>query len=362
MGITVGKKKLENGRFSLFLDISLGGRRWKEYIGVKLEKPMNSVIRQENKDKMQMAQQLRLQRERQLLMPEFHLPTPDQRVRLMDFYDIFEAFISSYNCKDIKVVKASYSHLKKYAGKKTLPLMLINKEFCDGFFDYLSENLHGNTPAGYFKKFKMCLEQCVEQGLIATNPTRNIRLVQSDAVMKDILNVEEIQQLAKTQISNNEVKRAFLFACNCGLRWCDVRDLTYKSIDFQNNIITIKQQKVQYSSSKAVLHLNMNATTVNLLRMRSGAPDEHVFTLPSYSYARRILLAWTKKAGINKHITFHCARHSFITNIMINGANIKTAAALAGHSTIRHTEKYVHIIDDLKSKAVNSLPEILLEF
>ena len=61
-------------------------------------------------------------------------------------------------------------------------------------------------------------------------------------------------------------------------------------------------------------------------------------------------------------ITFHCARHSFITNIMANGANIKTAASLAGHSTTRHTEKYVHIIDELKQKAVDSLPGIIVNY
>lgn len=59
---------------------------------------------------------------------------------------------------------------------------------------------------------------------------------------------------------------------------------------------------------------------------------------------------------------FHCARHSFITNIMANGANIKTAASLAGHSTTRHTEKYVHIIDELKQKAVDSLPDIIVNY
>ena len=58
----------------------------------------------------------------------------------------------------------------------------------------------------------------------------------------------------------------------------------------------------------------------------------------------------------------HCARHSFITNIMANGANIKTAASLAGHSTTRHTEKYVHIIDELKQKAVDSLPDIIVNY
>lgn len=61
-------------------------------------------------------------------------------------------------------------------------------------------------------------------------------------------------------------------------------------------------------------------------------------------------------------VLFHCARHSFITNIMANGANIKTAASLAGHSTTRHTEKYVHIIDELKQKAVDSLPDIIVNY
>ena len=36
----------------------------------------------------------------------------------------------------------------------------------------------------------------------------------------------------------------------------------------------------------------------------------------------------------------------------------KTAAELAGHSTIRHTEKYIHIVDELKRKAVDSLPPL----
>ena len=50
------------------------------------------------------------------------------------------------------------------------------------------------------------------------------------------------------------------------------------------------------------------------------------------------------------------------TNTMANGANIKTAASLAGHSTTRHTEKYVHIIDELKQKAVDSLPDLTINY
>lgn len=99
---------------------------------------------------------------------------------------------------------------------------------------------------------------------------------------------------------------------------------------------------------------------------------------PQYSVAVCIFSTWqnseiplisnglrfifTCSFSLAEPITFHCARHSFITNIMANGANIKTAASLAGHSTTRHTEKYVHIIDELKQKAVDSLPDIIVNY
>lgn len=360
MSITVGKKKLKNGRFSLFFDISMNGQRRKEYLKIKLEKATTNEVRQQNKMRLQFVEQLRLQREKELWgndKAECHGITNPP----IDFFDIYQQFQDSYHRKDYKIVHACGDYLHRFVKRNTLQLQLVNKRFCEGFLAFLFTHLHGNTPVGYFKKFKMCLEQCVEDGLLPSNPARKIRLTCSEEVTKDILDTAEIQLLANTPLAHTEVKRAFLFACYTGLRWCDIKSLRYKAIDFQRNLITIRQQKVMSHSSKSVLHLNMSQTTVGLLQMHSGTPDDLVFDLPSYSYTRRLLLAWTEQAGIKKHITFHCARHSFITNIMIGGANIKTASSLAGHSTIRHTEKYVHVIDDLKQKAVDSLPEIKLK-
>ena len=138
--------------------------------------------------------------------------------------------------------------------------------------------------------------------------------------------------------------------------------LRYKDVDFPAKRLTIIQQKVQTHSKSAILHLNLNHTALKLLQKRTGDREDLVFSLPSYSYTIRILRKWVLDANIRKHITFHCARHSFITNIMANGANIKTAASLAGHSTTRHTEKYVHIIDELKQKAVDSLPDLTINY
>ena len=91
------------------------------------------------------------------------------------------------------------------------------------------------------------------------------------------------------------------------------------------------------------------------------APDDlnsSIFNLPSYESCSKSAKRWAKRAGINKHISWHCARHSFAVNILNNGANIKTVASLLGHSGLKHTEKYTRAVDKLKSEAINSLPEL----
>ena len=85
-----------------------------------------------------------------------------------------------------------------------------------------------------------------------------------------------------------------------------------------------------------------------------------IFKLPSYTMCIKSIQRWVKSAGINKHITWHCARHSFGTNLLSNGANIKTVASLLGHSGLKHTEKYTRAVDSLKRDAINSLPKLNL--
>ena len=80
-----------------------------------------------------------------------------------------------------------------------------------------------------------------------------------------------------------------------------------------------------------------------------------IFNLPSYTMCVKSVKRWVSSAGINKHITWHCARHSFAVNILNNGANIKTVASLLGHSGLKHTEKYTRAVDSLKTEAIMSL-------
>lgn len=364
MGITLGRKSLRNGRLSLYLDYCFNGKRQRQYLGIILDSPTDKHTRATNRAKLQLAQVLRSQKEIEYLKERYPFRTTEMPFTLpqttgnsIDFFSFSEEYLAQYHQKDIRLVRGVFTQLRKFH-TGVLLLNNITPRFCHSFLDYLHRNLNGNSPVNYFKKFKMCLNACVESGLILQNPANGIRLPQYNDVTKEILSEKELTQLALTPCRNSEVKRAFLFSCMSGLRWCDVKLLCYRNIDFAQKRLTLIQKKVAGHSSHSVLHLNLNASALYLLKVQSGSSEERVFHLPSHSYCLRMLNEWTRKAGIRKHISFHCARHTFITNLMASGANIKTAASLAGHSSTRHTEKYIHIIDTQKQQAVDNLPPL----
>lgn len=370
MGILLSKRKLKKGRFSLYLDCNIDGKRYKENLDITLEAPNSKEIRLANCAKMQLAKLLRAQREIdylhnrywEKLPPLFQSHTKENGIEgepAPDFFMVTIGYLRTYSKKDTRVVQAVFSYLRRFH-TDPLPVNHITHNFCSRFFCFLQECLHGNTPVNYFKKFKMCLDYCVEENLLPDNPAKGIRLPQYNDVTKEILSPKELVKLTLTPCRNPEVKRAFLFSCQSGLRWCDIQDLCYKNIDFAQRRLTLIQKKVTGHSHKPVLHLYLNENAMRLLQESKGMPNDFIFTLPSHSYSLRIINEWTAHAGLRKHISFHCARHTFITSIMARGANIKTAASLAGHSSTRHTEKYIHIIDKQKQQAVESLPDLPL--
>lgn len=369
MGIKLVKKQISDGRYSLYLSICINGTRKKEALGIILEKGHDKVTKELNKIKISIARSLQIKKELDFLLkkiPDYTYSPPSRKESQTDeqekedknLFEIFADYIDCYNKADIRILKASYNHLLEYAQTSILPLSSINKRFCSGFLDYLYRKFRGNTPSLYFKKFKNLLSLCIDEGYIDKNPAVNIHPIQGYALTKEILTSSEITKLALTPCSNPQIKRAFLFSCHSGLRWCDIKQLKYENIDFSRNLLRITQQKVSTHSGSAVLFLNLNNSAMRIIGANASERKGLIFNLPTHARALRVLKDWTLKAGIQKHISFHCARHTFITMLIDNGAGIKTAASLAGHSSTRHTEKYIHVIDHQKQKAVDNLPNL----
>jgi integrase len=364
--VVLREKTLANGNISLYLDIYRSGKRSYEFLKLYIiDKPQTPFDREENNKNYQLAENVRTKREEELNHEEFEFIAP--HLKKTNFLAFFQDFLDNYNKKDDRMVKGSYEHFKSFLKEENISLSSplypkdITPFLIQKYADYLQSKLQGETPASYFKRFKKVLTYAVSKNLFHKNPAAGISITINEGLKKDILTFKEIQALADADCPNSEVKRAFLFSLNTGLRWVDVNELKYRNVDYSNRKLTVNQAKTKHNSTNSLVTIDLNATAMRLIGEQK-LPDNKIFNLPSHTGCLKNLKTWVGNAKINKHITWHCARHSFAVNLLGEvKTDIKTVASLLGHSGLKHTEKYTRAVDELKNKAVNAIPEIEID-
>lgn len=347
MKVHIRKKKLSGGGYSPILDYYHNGKRVREYLGVHIL-PSDPGA----KDKKLLVEKIRSQRELEIANSELGYIAPHKKH--IDLFSYFEKFNSTSSRKDPRLFTASLNKLKDYYSKDELPASFVDTSFCQGFRNYLGKHLKGETPSNYFKVFVRVLSEAVKDRIYVVNPASGVSnpKPKNNVLSKDVLNDNELKLLFQTDCGNEDVKRAFLFCCFTGLRGGDARALTWKNIDLKN-----REFKFSQSKTKGRMLPPLSETAIHLLGSE-GKPSDLIFNLPSGTGVNQSLKAWVTRAKIKKHITFHCARHTFATSLLVHGTDLKTTSELLGHATTRETEKYTHISDKMKRKAVDALPEL----
>ncbi len=376
------EKELSDGQISLYLEYYLGySKEYKEGANkavVKVDRkkeflnlyiwaaPRTQEERQHNKETLDLAKRIRNEREQELISGKLGYRL--SKAKNVNFLEYFQAYIDNYTKKDVRMLVLALNRFKDFLEleypifRTSVKPEQLNKDMMLSFVEYLQSKSTGEGAKGIFQRFKKVVAYAVDHDVIAKNPCKGVQCkADEQALRKDVLSVEEMQQLINTtyQGQNQDVRRAFILCLYAGIRFCDVVELRYSNVDYSNRLLKFEQAKTKGSSASSGVVIPLNDNLLSLIGkpLTSESKEEKIFNLPSHTMCLKALRRWTARAGIDKHITWHCARHSFAVNILNNGANIKTVASLLGHSGLKHTEKYTRAVDSLKEAAINSLPE-----
>ena len=255
---------------------------------------------------------------------------------------------------------ALLQHIKAFYGKNKLPIRNIDTKFCKDFASYLTGKMKGSSAKTYLQKLHTILQDAVYLGYIACNPMPPIDRILHKYVSKnkDHLTVSEVKKLENTRCRHESTKLAFLFSCYTGLRLSDIETLRWVDISKQNNGYLLKKIQVKTNSE---VQVPLGRHAINILKkveIKNIQGSDYVFKLPSRSTISTDLKAWADTAGINKNITFHVSRVTFVTLSIAADVNIYVVSKLCGHTNVKTTQVYARIMDTTRQDAIMRLDEI----
>jgi len=354
--VKIRERKRANGRVYLFLDINYNRERKQESTGLFY------IPNQGNKKEVKLqAEELRKIREREL--DSGYLGKIKANI---DFVKYFEDFnINRKHNGTNNSYVCALKQLKKFIkGKKyntTFEGLEHNQRFFQDLVDYLQEHLATNSAWTYFAKIKAVLNNAVRERIIIQSPAKAI-YIKWEEVEKVYLTTQELKILSEIECRYEIIKKAFLFSCYSGLRLSDIKKLKWKDVKGDptgNTALHFRQKK-----TGGVEYFPLNKTAIDLINSTiTGSnviahPESLIFELPYISKIGRALKSWVKKAKIDKHVTFHCGRHTFAVNCLASGVDIFTVSKLLGHRDLKTTLVYAKVIDSKLNEAVNKLPAI----
>ncbi|WP_018478134.1 site-specific integrase [Pontibacter roseus] len=374
--VTLRLKPISNGRQSLFLDYyppiphpETGKLVRKEYLGLHLfDKPKSQLDKQHNKDTQALAENIKAKRQLAIQNKRYgFLPSESQKTTLADYYKAQAAKRSGTNSGNWQ---SSLYYISQFFDDG-VKLSELTPMLCTEYKEYLltapsqrtnkphtkTRIISRNTAVSYFNKLKAVLKQAYKDGLLAKDINPQIPSIKAGETQRQYLTLEELHTLNRTNCALPILKKAAIFSALTGLRFSDIQKLTWSEVQHskaEGYYIQFRQKKTQGTE---VLPISEQA--FELLADR-GNPSEKVFEGLEYSaYINGILRDWVKLAGIEKHITFHCFRHTYATLQLSLGTDIYTVSKMLGHRELKTTQVYAKVIDKAKREAAG---KIKLEF
>ena len=255
-------------------------------------------------------------------------------------------------------VQGLKKELEKYL---KLPLYKISQTTAREMADIVqSRGSAKNTIYRFMLILKAVFNYAVKAEHITKSPFINITTKQEE-VERKYLSIDQMHKLWDEKDSYTFYRLViymFLFSCLTGLRFSDMLTLTWgqvRAIPGGYYRLTFTQKK-----TKKLEYLDINAQAYSLLIDIQKDADTSTKVFPvnrSVENLQRKIRAATNKI-LGEEFTFHCARHTFATTMLSNGADLYTVSKLLGHKYINTTEIYAKVVDKNKQAAIDLLPKL----
>jgi len=311
-------------------------------------KPKNQVEKNHNKESLVILESKRSQ----LVLDHQSINSsyvPQHKIKA-NFLDYYSDYIKQNRKVGNRHLETSLTAFKAFLKKDFISPIDITENLCEGFRDYLLKKYNGETPANYFMRFKRVLKAAKKDGYFRNNPSEDVVAKSNkNKQIKEILTEENYIKLMNTPCTNYEVKKAFVFSLYTGLRWADVKPLKWENI---------KEHSIALEQSKTGIHLEVPLHEI-ALKILGERKDGPAFHLPTQDSANKVLGKWAGDAKLDKHITWHCARHSFSVLLQQKGIDLATVAGMLGHTSTKYVQQtYKRYLQDNAKEAIKKLPAL----
>ena len=223
------------------------------------------------------------------------------------------------------------------------------------------QNLSALTQAYHLIALRGFLRYLARRGIDSLDPSL-VDLPKAVRKQVTFLHYDEVEQLLDVIPTDNETglrDRAIIeLLFSGGLRVSELVGLNRDSINLERREFMVrgkgsKDRPIFISKAAAdrvkeyldARHDSLPALFLNNSRNLQAVDTSGNFRRLTARSVQRMIEKYSKMAGITKHVTPHTLRHSFATDLLMNGADIRAVQGLLGHSNIATTQIYTHVTD-----------------
>jgi integrase/recombinase XerD len=206
--------------------------------------------------------------------------------------------------------------------------------------------------------FKSLYSFCHMKGYCRINIGRLIRNVSVETKERDYITEIEFMRLARN-ITSPTAFTVIYTLFYTGIRISECVNLTLNDVDFENGVIMVREGKGN-KDRNIPIHDKLKRLLLKYIEeSRFDIGTDFLFSgksgKVSKQYINRVLREAVSRAGIEKKVSCHVLRHSFISNLVHKGAVLLRVQKLAGHKSIKTVSTYLHANFEKLQEAVDLL-------